>query len=71
MWMPGLPFLERRIGMNIYRIPCIRFSESIRRAWEMPLYLVFALLVLCYLCMRRKYALNHTHSIFPDGVLAS
>jgi hypothetical protein len=71
MWMPGLRIWEQRENFSVIRIPCIRFSKNVCRAWEMPLYLVFAFPVLCYLCLRHRYALNHTHFIFPDGVLAS
>jgi hypothetical protein len=70
MWMPGLPFSERRENFNLIRIPCIRFNRGLCRMWEMPLYLVFSLPVLFYLCIRRRYALNHTHFIFPDGILS-
>ncbi|MGB7931626.1 MAG: glycosyltransferase family 4 protein [Gammaproteobacteria bacterium] len=70
MWMPGLPFRERRDNFNLFRIPCIRLNRGLCRMWEMPLYLVFSLPVLFYLCFRRRYALNHTHFIFPDGVLS-
>jgi glycosyltransferase involved in cell wall biosynthesis len=70
MWMPGLPFRESRDNFNLIRIPCIRFNQSVCRIWEMPLYLLFSLPVLFYLCVRYRYALNHTHFIFPDGILS-
>jgi len=70
MWMPGLPFRERKENFNVIRIPCVRLKRTVCRTWEMPLYLIFALPVLIYLCMRYRYALNHTHFIFPDGVLS-
>jgi glycosyltransferase involved in cell wall biosynthesis len=70
MWMPGLPFRESRDNFNVIRIPCIRFNQSVCRMWEMPLYLLFSLPVLFYLCIRHRYALNHTHFIFPDGLLS-
>lgn len=70
MWMPGLPFRERHGNLNVTRIPCIRLNRNICRAWEMPLYLIFAFPVLIFLCIKNRYALNHTHFIFPDGVLA-
>ena len=38
--------------------------------WEIPLYLLVSLPVLFYLCIRHRYALNHTHFIFPDGILS-
>jgi glycosyltransferase involved in cell wall biosynthesis len=70
MWMPGLSIYERRGNLNVIRVPCLRFKKDVCRVWEMPLYLVIAFPVLCYLCVRHRYVLNHTHFIFPDGVLA-
>jgi len=70
MWMPGLPLMERLGNLTVIRVPCIRFDRNVCRMWEMPLYIMLALPVLVYLCIRNKYALNHTHFIFPDGVLA-
>lgn len=70
MWFPGLPFRERHGDFNIFRIPCVRFDKGVCRMWEMPLYLIVALPVLVWLCLTRRYTLNHTHFVFPDGVLA-
>lgn len=70
MWMPGLPLMERLGNLTVIRVPCIRFDRNVCRMWEMPLYIMLALPVLVYLCIRNRYALNHTHFIFPDGVLA-
>jgi len=70
MWYPGLPLKETIGKLTIIRVPCLRLSKSVCRIWEMPLYLVVALPILCFLCLRNKYQLNHTHFIFPDGVLA-
>jgi len=70
MWMPGLPLMERLGNLTVIRVPCIRFDRNMCRMWEMPLYIMLALPLLVYLCIRNRYALNHTHFIFPDGVLA-
>jgi glycosyltransferase involved in cell wall biosynthesis len=70
MWMPGLPLRECRDNIQLIRIPCIRLDRNVCRQWEMLLYLAFALPVLLYLCLRHRYTLNHTHFIFPDGVLS-
>jgi glycosyltransferase involved in cell wall biosynthesis len=70
MWMPGLPLRECRDTIRLIRIPCIRLNRNVCRLWEMPLYLAFALPVLLYLCLRHRYALIHTHFIFPDGILS-
>ena len=70
MWMPGLLLRESRKSLNLTRISCVRFNRSVCRLWEMPLYLITALPVLVYLCLRHRYALNHTYFIFPDGFLS-
>lgn len=70
MWYRGLRLVERHEGFTIYRVPCIRFNKSYCRMWEMPMYILLALPLGLWLCMRRRYQLNHTHFIFPDGVLA-
>jgi glycosyltransferase involved in cell wall biosynthesis len=70
MWYRGLPLFERRGALTVYRVPCIRFDQSYCRMWEMPLYLLLALPLALWLRMRRRYSLNHTHFIFPDGALA-
>lgn len=70
MWYRGLPLVEHLEGFTIYRVPCVRFNRSYCRMWEMPLYMLLALPLAIWLCVRRRYQLNHTHFIFPDGVLA-
>jgi len=70
MWMPGLRLLESHGNLTVIRVPCIRLNRNLCRVWEMPLYLAIALPLLCCLCIRHRYALNHTHFIFPDGVLS-
>jgi glycosyltransferase involved in cell wall biosynthesis len=70
MWMPGLPLRERQGSLTVVRVPCIRLDANLCRMWEMALYVIAALPVVCYLCLMRRYALNHTHFVFPDGILA-
>lgn len=70
MWMPGLRLRESFGNLSVIRVPCIRLNRNICRMWEMPLYMTLAVPLLCWLCLRHRYALIHTHFIFPDGVLS-
>ncbi|MBW2683843.1 MAG: glycosyltransferase family 4 protein, partial [Deltaproteobacteria bacterium] len=71
MWYRGLPFSEKKGNLNIIRVPCLRFNMGVCHIWEMPLYLIFAMPILAYRCMRYRYDLIHTHFIFPDGMLST
>lgn len=71
MGFKGLPSFEMVDGINVHRVPCIRLSESICRPWEMASYMVPARLVLNRIIKKKPYDINHTHFIFPDGVLSS
>jgi len=66
----GLPRHENIIGANIYRIPCLRGSESVCHSHEMATYLACAIPALVRLYRKKRYDLNHTHFIFPDGILS-
>ena len=57
-------------GVRVYRVDCIRRSASICSPPEMATYLARALPLAHGLIRRNGYDLNHTHFIFPDGVLA-
>jgi glycosyltransferase involved in cell wall biosynthesis len=70
MGFRGFPRHEKRIGANIYRIPCLRGSESICHSHEMATYLACAIPALVRLYRKKHYDLNHTHFIFPDGILS-
>lgn len=60
---------ERRGKLTIYRIPCGRRRVEICRAHEMFFYILRALPVAVSLAREYRYDLNHTHFIFPDGVI--
>ena len=64
------PRLEVRQGARVHRVACIRRSPSICSPPEMATYLARALPTALELVRRNRYDLNHTHFIFPDGVLA-
>ncbi len=57
-------------GVRVYRADCLRRSPSICSPPEMVTYLARALPIALGLVRRNRYDLNHTHFIFPDGVLA-
>jgi len=66
----GLPRKEVRDGITIYRVPCIRLSQSMCYFPEMIPYLLMAFPLVLQLAKKKDYILNHTHFIFPDGVLS-
>jgi len=70
MGFRDLPRVENKGKLRIDRIPCWRRNESVCHPHEMLPYLLRAMPLLLREVRRNKYALNHTHFIFPDGVLA-
>jgi glycosyltransferase involved in cell wall biosynthesis len=65
-----LPRKESTGNLNIFRVPCMRRNESVCHPHEMIPYLVFALPLVLWKARKNRYVINHTHFIFPDGVLA-
>lgn len=70
MGYKNLPRHEKLNNFNIYRIKCLRFNANICTPFEMTIYMVLALPKILKLCRINKYNINHTHFIFPDGILA-
>ena len=70
MHFKGLPVFEKKDGLNIYRIRCLRLKSNICTPAEMVTYIVSALPFLIKLTQKNKYDINHTHFIYPDGILA-
>ena len=66
----GLPRREVRTGITIYRVPCIRINKSMCYFPEMIPYLLMAFPLALQLAKKNNYIINHTHFIFPDGVLS-
>jgi len=66
----GLPDKEVKDGITIYRVPCIRINQSMCYFPEMIPYLIMAFPLVLRLVKKNTYILNHTHFIFPDGVLS-
>jgi len=70
MGFRGLPKYEKVNGINVYRVLCIRRNESLCTPLEMASYLMTAIPKVIQLIRRRNYDLNHTHFVFPDGIIA-
>ena len=70
MGFRGLPAYEEVEGVNVYRLPSERKRKDICHTREMLPYVLSAFSHVKRLTATRKYDINHTHFIFPDGVLA-
>ena len=70
MAFQGLPRRESKGNLNIFRIPCLRRNKSVCHPHEMIPYILLATPLLLGNAKKNAYSLNHTHFIFPDGVLA-
>ena len=71
MGFKGLVRSEMRDGVNIYRVPAIRSKKSICHPHEMASYLASAFPRVLSMVKRYHYDINHTHFIFPDGILSA
>lgn len=56
--------------LRIFRVLGIRKHVEVCYAYEMLPYLFSSFNKLFWRLLTRKYRLNHTHFIFPDGVVA-
>jgi hypothetical protein len=70
MGFRNLPHFQTLNGVSIYRVPCLRRKASICHPHEMASYLFMAQPILSKLIHQERYDVNHTHFIFPDGLLA-
>lgn len=70
MGFKSLPSYERRNNFHIHRVNCLRLKESICTPPEMLTYIVSGFFYAVKLNRQHKFDLNHTHFIFPDGILA-
>jgi len=70
MGFKNLPREEVIEGTQIYRIPCIRLKEAVCTTPEMIIYCMRAIPRILKLIKKNKYELNHTHFIFPDGLIS-
>jgi glycosyltransferase involved in cell wall biosynthesis len=65
-----LPKFEKNGTINIYRVRCVRFKKYLCTIPEMISYILSALPLVLKLARTNDYKINHTHFIFPDGILA-
>lgn len=64
------PSFENIDNLNVYRVNCIRLNKHICTFPEMISYISLAFPLVLKLCNKNNYDINHTHFIFPDGILA-
>ncbi len=71
MGYKGLERHEVVEGVNVYRIPAIRLKKHMCYTPEMFPYVARAFNFIKKLAKQKKYHINHTHFIFPDGIISS
>ncbi|GJL56857.1 MAG: 1,2-diacylglycerol 3-glucosyltransferase [Nitrospirales bacterium] len=57
-------------GIHVYRAPCIRTSQVVCYPPELASYIASAIPLSLKLMKKKNYDLNHTHFVFPDGVVS-
>jgi glycosyltransferase involved in cell wall biosynthesis len=70
MGFRGMPRREEIDGISIHRIPGLRSQRTVCHPWEMIPYVLLAIPYCLWLVRRGDYTINHTHFIFPDGVIS-
>ncbi len=70
MHFKDLPFFEKKDGMNIYRVKCMRAKKEITHPWEQYSYIVSAKKFLREHLKENSYDVCHCHFIIPTGVVA-
>ena len=70
MGFKNLPAFEKVGKINIYRVRCIRLKKDLCTFPEMFSYILSAVPLILKLTRKNDYKINHTHFIFPDGILA-
>lgn len=70
MGFRGMPRREEIDGISIHRIPGLRSQLTSCQSWEMIPYIFLAIPYCLWLVRRGDYSINHTHFIFPDGVIS-
>ncbi len=66
----GLKETESVEGINVHRVPCFRAKESVCHSPEMLSYILAAIPRTYRLVKEKGFDLNHTHFIFPDGIVS-
>jgi glycosyltransferase involved in cell wall biosynthesis len=70
MGFRGLPRFEVIAGVNVHRVPCLRFRLAVCSPPELLSYLLGASSVVRRLAREARPDIIHSHFIFPDGLLA-
>ena len=70
MGYKDLPEYEKKDGMKIYRVKCIRSKKEICHPWEQLSYLYSAKKFLKEHLKDNHYDICHCHFIIPTGILA-
>ncbi|MGH7589649.1 MAG: glycosyltransferase family 4 protein [Gemmatimonadota bacterium] len=65
-----LPHLEQIEGVRVHRVACVRLRENYCTMGEQATYLARALPYAFRLVRKRRFDVNHTHFILPDGLLS-
>jgi glycosyltransferase involved in cell wall biosynthesis len=66
----GLPYFEKKDGIKIYRVKCLRSKKEICHPWEQLTYIISAKRFLKKHLKSNKYDINHTHFIIPTGIIS-
>ncbi|HEU4587331.1 MAG TPA: glycosyltransferase family 4 protein [Gemmatimonadales bacterium] len=70
MGRPHLPRFSDEGGVGLHRVRCVRRADAVCTGPEAFSYVLAALPKALELVRQGRYDLNHTHFIFPDGVIA-
>ena len=70
MGFKGLPSFEKKDGINIYRVKCLRTKKEICHPWEQLTYIISAKRFLKQHMKTHSYDINHTHFIIPTGIIS-
>lgn len=65
-----LSLYEHRGKVTLYRVPTVRRKRFICSPFEIVFYIFRAIPTAVHLARSKQYHINHTHFIFPDGVIA-
>lgn len=70
MGFSGMPPIEIIDGVQVHRIDCGRRKKDVSTIRELLSYAMRALPFAYRLASRNRYDLNHTHFIYPDGLIS-
>ena len=71
MHFKGLARVEKSGNLTVYRVPGMRGNLTMCRPYEMVPYLIMATFKALSLTGKNRYAINHTHFIFPDSIVSA